>query len=282
MTLAGRASRRRIPRRAPYAVEPARQSGVAAMSVIGQDDVTVEEVIEAVQEALVAVERHGAPSWDAFGREAFAHDAASEFVARRARGAIELGRVADGRRSRARRHPSCAGGVLPRRKVPDAARPARGHGHHGQRGRPHLAPVRQRPRRAIPAPTVSRRGRPAGRSRASRPSVGRHRAPIRRRQAAARAATVRRLSARRDHERVVDAASVDPTQRPARRHPRRARSPGHGRPGHRVAVGGGHAVTDAGGRVRRDGRRQDDVRPGDDQRAPRRPRGSWSSRTPAS
>jgi len=63
------------------------------MSLVGQDMVTVEEVIEAVQEALVAVERHGAPGWDALGREAFAHDVASEFVARRARGAIEHGRA---------------------------------------------------------------------------------------------------------------------------------------------------------------------------------------------
>ena len=55
-------------------------------------DVRLEEVIEAVQEALVAAEA-GAESrrWDDLEREAFAHDIATSYVARRARAAIEAG-----------------------------------------------------------------------------------------------------------------------------------------------------------------------------------------------
>ena len=55
-------------------------------------EVRLEEVIEAVQEALVAAEA-GAESrrWDDFEREAFAHDVATSYVARRARAAIEAG-----------------------------------------------------------------------------------------------------------------------------------------------------------------------------------------------
>lgn len=62
------------------------------MSGFAVERVTVDEVIEAVQEALVAAEGRGAGTWDALEREAFAHDAASDYVARRARRAIESGR----------------------------------------------------------------------------------------------------------------------------------------------------------------------------------------------
>ena len=55
-------------------------------------DVTLEEVIEAVQEALVSAQADGAGQrWDELEREAFAHDAATGYVARRARSAIEAG-----------------------------------------------------------------------------------------------------------------------------------------------------------------------------------------------
>jgi pilus assembly protein CpaF len=56
------------------------------------DAVAVEDVIEAVQEALVAAEARGVPTrWDLLEREAVAHDAATAYVARRARTAIEAG-----------------------------------------------------------------------------------------------------------------------------------------------------------------------------------------------
>jgi pilus assembly protein CpaF len=54
--------------------------------------VTLEEVIEAVQEALVTAEAGAeARRWDDLEREAFAHDVATSYVARRARVAIESG-----------------------------------------------------------------------------------------------------------------------------------------------------------------------------------------------
>ncbi len=54
--------------------------------------VTLEDVIEAIQEALVTAEA-GAETggWDDLEREAFAHDVASSYVGRRARSAIEAG-----------------------------------------------------------------------------------------------------------------------------------------------------------------------------------------------
>lgn len=55
------------------------------------EPITVDDVIEAVQEALVAAEGRGVGPWDALEREAFAHDAASDYVSRRARRAIEAG-----------------------------------------------------------------------------------------------------------------------------------------------------------------------------------------------
>ncbi|MET0323950.1 MAG: ATPase, T2SS/T4P/T4SS family [Ilumatobacteraceae bacterium] len=59
---------------------------------IADAPVTLEEVIEAVQEALVAAES-GTTSrgWDDLEREAFAHDVATSYVSRRARAAIESG-----------------------------------------------------------------------------------------------------------------------------------------------------------------------------------------------
>ena len=55
-------------------------------------DVTLEDVIEAVQEALVGAQTGGdGRRWDDLEREAFAHDAATDYVARRARAAIEAG-----------------------------------------------------------------------------------------------------------------------------------------------------------------------------------------------
>ena len=56
------------------------------------DEVRLEEVIEAVQEALVTAEAGGdGGRWDDLEREAFAHDVATSYVARRARAAIEAG-----------------------------------------------------------------------------------------------------------------------------------------------------------------------------------------------
>jgi pilus assembly protein CpaF len=55
-------------------------------------EVRLEDVIEAVQEALVAAEAGAdARRWDDLEREAFAHDVATSYVARRARAAIEAG-----------------------------------------------------------------------------------------------------------------------------------------------------------------------------------------------
>jgi Flp pilus assembly CpaF family ATPase len=61
------------------------------MTVV-HDHVTLDDVIEAVQEALVAAEA-GATGrgWDNLEREAFAHEVATSYVARRARAAIESG-----------------------------------------------------------------------------------------------------------------------------------------------------------------------------------------------
>jgi len=54
--------------------------------------VTLDDVIEVVQEALVNAEAAGdARRWDDLEREAFAHDIATSYVARRARQAIESG-----------------------------------------------------------------------------------------------------------------------------------------------------------------------------------------------
>jgi pilus assembly protein CpaF len=64
---------------------------------ISDAPVTLEEVIEAIQEALVAAEAgaatHRANDLDDLEREAFAHDVATSYVARRAREAIEAGRT---------------------------------------------------------------------------------------------------------------------------------------------------------------------------------------------
>jgi pilus assembly protein CpaF len=59
---------------------------------VNVSEVRLEEVIEAVQEALVTAEA-GADGrrWDDLEREAFAHDVATSYVARRARAAIEAG-----------------------------------------------------------------------------------------------------------------------------------------------------------------------------------------------
>jgi pilus assembly protein CpaF len=55
-------------------------------------DVRLEEVIEAVQEALVTAEAGAeARRWDDLEREAFAHDVATSYLAGRARAAIEAG-----------------------------------------------------------------------------------------------------------------------------------------------------------------------------------------------
>ena len=55
-------------------------------------EVRLDEVIEAIQEALVAAEAGADPRrWDDLEREAFAHDVATSYVARRARAAIEAG-----------------------------------------------------------------------------------------------------------------------------------------------------------------------------------------------
>jgi Flp pilus assembly CpaF family ATPase len=55
------------------------------------DVVRLDEIIEAIQEALVAASAE-ADGWDDLEREAFAHDVASNFVADRARRALEAGR----------------------------------------------------------------------------------------------------------------------------------------------------------------------------------------------
>ena len=67
-----------------------RRSPVVTPVTVGE--VRLEEVIEAVQEALVTAEAGGDGSrWDDLEREAFAHDVATSYVARRARAAIEAG-----------------------------------------------------------------------------------------------------------------------------------------------------------------------------------------------
>jgi Flp pilus assembly CpaF family ATPase len=55
------------------------------------DAPSVEDVIDAIQEALVAAQADEATRWDPLEREALAHDAATSYVARRARAAIESG-----------------------------------------------------------------------------------------------------------------------------------------------------------------------------------------------
>ncbi|MGI9051046.1 MAG: ATPase, T2SS/T4P/T4SS family [Ilumatobacteraceae bacterium] len=61
---------------------------------VDTEEVTLEELIEAIQEALVTAEAGGESNrWDDLEREAFAHDAATSYVARRARAAIESGRA---------------------------------------------------------------------------------------------------------------------------------------------------------------------------------------------
>jgi pilus assembly protein CpaF len=61
------------------------------MSAAADQAIRLEEVIESIQEALVAAGATAA-AWDDFEREAFAHDVATAFVAERARQAIEQGR----------------------------------------------------------------------------------------------------------------------------------------------------------------------------------------------
>ena len=73
-------------RRVPRCVGPQRGRRMSAT------EVRLEEVIEAVQEALVVAEAGVDPRrWDDLEREAFAHDAATSYVARRARAALEAG-----------------------------------------------------------------------------------------------------------------------------------------------------------------------------------------------
>ncbi len=58
------------------------------------EPVTLQDVIEAIQEALVTAEAGSSTrQWDDLEREAFAHDVATSYVARRAREAIEAGRT---------------------------------------------------------------------------------------------------------------------------------------------------------------------------------------------
>jgi pilus assembly protein CpaF len=58
------------------------------------EPITLEDVIEAIQEALVSAEAGSSiRQWDDLEREAFAHDVATSYVARRARQAIEAGRT---------------------------------------------------------------------------------------------------------------------------------------------------------------------------------------------
>jgi Flp pilus assembly CpaF family ATPase len=61
---------------------------------VDADPITLEDVIEAIQEALVSAEAGSSSrQWDDLEREAFAHDVATSYVARRARRAIEEGRT---------------------------------------------------------------------------------------------------------------------------------------------------------------------------------------------
>jgi Flp pilus assembly CpaF family ATPase len=61
---------------------------------VDTDPITLEEVIEAIQEALVSAEAGSSTrQWDDLEREAFAHDVATSYVSRRARQAIEAGRT---------------------------------------------------------------------------------------------------------------------------------------------------------------------------------------------
>ena len=56
--------------------------------------ISLQDVIEAIQEALVTAEAGSSTrEWDDLEREAYAHDVATSYVARRAREAIEAGRT---------------------------------------------------------------------------------------------------------------------------------------------------------------------------------------------
>ena len=108
--------------------------------------VRLEEVIEAVQEALVTAEAgaDGAP----LGRpRAGGVRPRRRHVLRRppGPGGHRGRRDADGRRRRGRPHPPGDRRLLPRRQVPGPARPRRRHRHHGQRPRRDLAAARRRP-----------------------------------------------------------------------------------------------------------------------------------------
>jgi Flp pilus assembly CpaF family ATPase len=61
---------------------------------VDAEPITLEDVIETIQEALVSAEAGSTiRQWDDLEREAFAHDVATSYVARRARQAIEAGRT---------------------------------------------------------------------------------------------------------------------------------------------------------------------------------------------
>ena len=245
---------------------------VATVS-IADDPVTLEEVIEAVQEALVTAEAGAASrGWDDLEREAFAHDVATSYVARRARAAIESGAHADGRRRRERRsirralaayfHAGKFQALLDLDGVTDIMVNA-----HDAIWLQHVDGRTER----YPHRDLRRRRRPARRGRPPRPPRRWHRAPLRRRQAAPRAAPARRLPARRDHERLDGAAGGDPPQRAARRLARRARASAAPSTGRCTRCStSAMARRDAHRHLRRDRRRQDDARAGDDQRAARR------------
>ena len=254
----------------PAALEPIVADGVGTVS-IADTPVTLEEVIEAVQEALVTAESGvSAAGWDDLEREAFAHDVATSYVARRARAAIESGATpmdiaAENdlirRALAAYFHAGKFQVLLDLDGVTDIMVNA-----HDAIWLQHVDGRTER----YAAPSLRRRRRPPRRGRPPRPPRRRDRAPLRRRQADARAAPARRLPPRRGDERVDRAPGGDPPQRPARRVAGGARGAGDDRPGHALLARGGDGRRDAHRRLGRDRRRQDDARAGHDQRAVRR------------
>ena len=239
---------------------------MTTVSVVG--DVTLEEVIEAIQEALVTAEAAAlARRWDDLEREAFAHDVATAYVARRARGAIEAGEApmdvaAENELIRraiaAYFHAGKFQALLDLDGVTDIMVNA-----HDTIWLQRVDGRVERHHDRVFADADDLRDEVA--------HLARRAGGTERRFDDAKPLLVLRLP---DGSRLAaimnvshGAAGGDPPQRAARRHARRARAARHHRPGDALAAGGGDGRRDARRRVRRDRRRQDDAAAGDDQRA---------------
>ena len=221
------------------ATGPDRRRGDPDVS-IADAPVTLEEVIEAVQEALVAAES-GATSrgWDDLEREAFAHDVATSYVSRRARAAIESGSTpmdvaAENdlirRALAAYFHAGKFQVLLDLEGVTDIMVNA-----HDAIWLQHVDGRTERyPHRVFAdADDLRVRGRPP------RPARRRDGAALRRRQAPPRAAPPRRIAPGRGDERLDRPAGGDPPERAAGRVAGGAGGAGHHRPRPAVAAGVG-------------------------------------------